>query len=103
MDLRFSDSGNATGSSPPCCRRSLLQISLGPGPVHPQVLGSLFATAVCATVAFRQRYPATAGMTAQGLMALDFDTWHNLAAGGWTIAWFCSLYGLAVWSRAGTS
>jgi signal transduction histidine kinase len=31
-------------------------------------------------------------------MALDFLTWHNLAAGGWTIAWFCSLYGLAVWS-----
>ena len=31
-------------------------------------------------------------------MALNFLTWHNLAAGGWTIAWFCSLYGLAVWS-----
>ena len=77
---------------------SLLQISLGPGPVHQQALGALFAVATCATVGFRQRYPATAGMTAQGLMALDFLTWHNLAAGGWTIAWFCSLYGLAVWS-----
>jgi hypothetical protein len=70
---------------------SLLQISLGPGPVHQQVLGALFAVATCATVGFRQRYPATAGMTAQGLMALDFLAWHNLAAGGWTIAWFCSL------------
>jgi signal transduction histidine kinase len=29
---------------------------------------------------------------------LDFDTWHNLQLGGWTIAWWCSLYGLAVWS-----
>jgi signal transduction histidine kinase len=77
---------------------SVLQISLGSGPVHQQVLGALFAVATCATVGFRQRYPATAGMTAQGLMALDFLTWHNLAAGGWTIAWFCSLYGLAVWS-----
>ncbi len=77
---------------------SLLQISLGPGPVHQQALGVLFAVVTCATVGFRQRYPATAGMTAQGLMALDFLTWHNLAAGGWTIAWFCSLYGLAVWS-----
>jgi signal transduction histidine kinase len=77
---------------------SLLQISLGPGPVHQQALGALFAVVTCATVGFRQRYPATAGMTAQGLMALDFLTWHNLAAGGWTIAWFCSLYGLAVWS-----
>ena len=77
---------------------SLLQISLGPGPVYQQALGALFAVVTCATVGFRQRYPATAGMTAQGLMALDFLTWHNLAAGGWTIAWFCSLYGLAVWS-----
>jgi signal transduction histidine kinase len=77
---------------------SLLQIWLGPGPVHQQALGALFATAACATVAFRQRYPATAGVTAQGVLALDFLTWHNLAAGGWTIAWFCSLYGLAVWA-----
>ena len=70
---------------------SLLQISLTPGPVGQQALGALFAVATCATVAFRQRYPASAGVTAQGLMALDFLTWHNLAAGGWTIAWFCSL------------
>jgi len=77
---------------------SLVQLSLGPGPVRAQVLGSVFATAVCATVAFRQRYPTTAGVTAQGIVVLDFDTWHNLQFGGWTIAWWCSLYGLAVWS-----
>ncbi len=80
---------------------SLLELSLGPGTIRQQFLGSLFATAICATVAFRQRYPATAGVTAQGLSALDFNTWHNLQAGGWTIAWFCSLYGLAVWSSRG--
>jgi signal transduction histidine kinase len=77
---------------------SLLQLSLEQGPVHAQVLGSVFATAVCATVAFRQRYPTTAGVAAQAIMVLDFDTWHNLQFGGWTIAWWCSLYGLAVWS-----
>ena len=77
---------------------SLLQILLTPGPAGQQALGALFAVATCATVAFRQRYPATAGVTAQGLMVLNFDTWHDLQAGGWTIAWFCSLYGLAVWS-----
>jgi signal transduction histidine kinase len=77
---------------------SLIQVSLTPAPLRQQVLASVIAVATCATVAFRQRYPATAGVTAQGLMALDFLTWHNLAAGGWTIAWFCSLYGLAVWS-----
>lgn len=77
---------------------SLLQLSLEQGPIHAQVLGSVFATAVCATVAFRQRYPTTAGVAAQAIMVLDFDTWHNLQFGGWTIAWWCSLYGLAVWS-----
>jgi signal transduction histidine kinase len=77
---------------------SLLQLWLGPGPVHAQVLGSLFATAVCATVVFRQRYPTVAGMAAQAIIVLDFDTWHNLQFGFWTIAWWCSLYGLAVWS-----
>jgi signal transduction histidine kinase len=79
---------------------SLLQLWLGPGAIHQRVLGSVFATAICGTVAFRQRYPATAGVTAQGITALDFHTWHNLPAGGWTVAWFCSLYGLAVWSSS---
>jgi Bacterial regulatory proteins, luxR family len=44
---------------------SLLQISLTPGPVSQQALGALFAVATCVTVAFRQRYPATAGVTAR--------------------------------------
>jgi signal transduction histidine kinase len=37
-------------------------------------------------------------VTAQAIVVLDFDTWHNLQLGAWTIAWWCSLYGLAVWS-----
>ena len=77
---------------------SLLQIWLGSGAVHQKVLGSVFATAVCATVVVRQRYPTIAGMAAQGIIVLDFYTWHNLQVGAWTISWFCSLYGLAVWS-----
>ena len=79
---------------------SLLQLSLGSGALHQKVLGSLFAIVICATVAFRQRYPTSAGLTAQSVSALDFYTWHNLAASGWTIAWFCALYGLAVWSSS---
>jgi signal transduction histidine kinase len=77
---------------------SLLQIWLSAGTVRGKVLGSLFAVAICATVAFRQLYPTIAGVTAQAIIVLDFDTWHNLQFGGWTIAWWCSLYGLAVWS-----
>jgi len=77
---------------------SLVQLSLSPAPIHAQVLGSLFATAVCATVVFRQRYPTLAGVAAQAIVVLDFDTWHNLQFGFWSIAWFCSLYAMAVWS-----
>jgi hypothetical protein len=51
---------------------SLIQVSLTPAPLRQQVLASVIAVATCATVAFRQRYPATAGVTAQGLIALDF-------------------------------
>jgi len=43
-----------------------LDFTSTPGTIGQQVLGALFATAICATVAFRQRYPATAGVAAQG-------------------------------------
>ena len=58
---------------------SLLQISLGPGQVHQQALGALFAVATCATVSCARGIRPPRGMTTQGLMALDFLTWHNLA------------------------
>jgi signal transduction histidine kinase len=77
---------------------SLLQVSLTPGPVRQQALSAVLAVAICATVAVRQQYPAAAGVSAQGLSALNVYIGHSLQAGGWTIAWFCSLYGLAVWS-----
>jgi signal transduction histidine kinase len=77
---------------------SLLQLSLTRESLHAQVLGSVSATAVCTTVAFRQRYPTIAGVAAQAIMVLDFDTGHYLQLGAWTIAWWSSLYGLAVWS-----
>jgi signal transduction histidine kinase len=75
-----------------------LQIWLAGGAGHHAWRGALFATAVSASVAFRRRYPATAGVVAQGLMWLEFSLWHDLTAGAWTVAWFCALYGLAVWA-----
>ncbi|HUA40564.1 MAG TPA: sensor histidine kinase [Streptosporangiaceae bacterium] len=77
---------------------SVLQIAFadGAGP-HP-LIPALFASAVCVIVAVRRRYPGSVGMLAQALMATEFNIWHGLTAGGWTIAWFCALYGLAVWS-----
>lgn len=77
---------------------SLAELWLGPGGVSQRLLSSVLALAVCAMVGLRRRIPTTAGAGAQGVMALDLYTGHHLAAGGWTIAWFCSLYGLAVWS-----
>ena len=77
---------------------SQLQIWLAGGSGQRPLIGALFATGVCATVVFRRQYPATAGIAAQGLMAVQHDIWHGLQAGGWTIAWFCALYGLAVWT-----
>lgn len=75
-----------------------LQIWLadGAGP-HP-LIPAAFATATCVTVAFRRQYPATAGIVAQGLMVVEYNVWHGLSAGAWTVAWFCALYGLAVWA-----
>jgi signal transduction histidine kinase len=77
---------------------SLLQIFLAGGAGHHPWRGALFATAVSAAVAVRRQYPTTVGVGAQGLMWLDFNLWHDLTAGAWTIAWFCALYGLAVWA-----
>jgi signal transduction histidine kinase len=75
-----------------------LQIWLAGGAGHHAWRGALFATAVSAAVGCRRQYPATVGIGAQALMWLDFNFWHDLTAGAWTVAWFCALYGLAVWA-----
>ena len=77
---------------------SNLQIWLAGGAGHHAWRGALFATGVSASVGLRRQYPATAGIVAQVLMWLDFTVWHDLTAGAWTVAWFCALYGLAVWA-----
>jgi signal transduction histidine kinase len=75
-----------------------LQIFVTDGAGAHPVISDLFATATCASVAVRRRYPATVGILAQALMATEYNVWHGLTAGAWTIAWFCGLYGLAVWA-----
>jgi len=77
---------------------SNLQIWLAGGAGHHPWRGALFATAVSASVAFRRQYPAAVGILAQVLVWLDFTLWHDLTVGAWTVAWFCALYGLAVWA-----
>ena len=75
---------------------SLLGIWFGNGADH-RVLGALVATGVCATVGVRRLYPMAAGLAAQSLMTLA-HAWGILQAGGWTVGWFCALYGLTVWT-----
>ena len=54
--------------------------------------------AICAGVAFRRRNPAVVGFGTQALLSLTFD-WLHGPAGPVTVAWFCALYALAVWTR----
>ena len=52
---------------------------------------------VTAAVAVRRRFPATVGVGVQALLAAE-GLVANLPAGCVTVAWFCALYGLAVWT-----
>jgi signal transduction histidine kinase len=63
-----------------------------------RLLEALLAPAMAACVAFRRDRPALAGITAQLLMAVTFGVWGGSQVIGVSIAWFCALYGLTVWS-----
>src|SRR5947209_18793471 len=52
---------------------------------------------VTAAVAVRRRFPAAVGIGVQALLAVEGLVVH-LPAGAVTVAWFCALYGLAVWT-----
>jgi len=73
-----------------------LQVWLGHGGhrVEAAVAGGL----VAASVAVRRRYPATVGFAVQGLLAVYATVGWNLPAGFPTVAWFCALYALAIWT-----
>jgi signal transduction histidine kinase len=66
---------------------------------HGWVLLSEVVTAAVASgsVAIRRRYPAAVGIGVQALMVAEGQLAH-LPAGAVTVAWFCALYALAVWT-----
>jgi signal transduction histidine kinase len=74
-----------------------LQIGLG-GAGRYELVAALVAPPLAATVAVRRRYPTTAGVVAQTVMAGTFAIWGDTQIFGTSIAWFCALYGLAAWS-----
>jgi signal transduction histidine kinase len=73
-----------------------VQVWLGGGEhrIGAAVLGGL----VTASVAVRRRYPAIVGFGVQGLLALYTTIGWPLPAGFPTVAWFCALYALAIWT-----
>ena len=63
-----------------------------------RLVAALAAPVLAACVAVRRLYPLLAGLVAQGTMAFVFAVWGNTQIFGTSIAWFCALYGLTVWT-----
>lgn len=78
----------------------LLQLVLLPG-LEQRVWIAVIYVPICLGVAFRRRHPAVVGFGTQGLLSLTFPYVHG-PAGPVTVAWFCALYALTVWTRTWT-
>ena len=59
---------------------------------------ALGAPVLSMCVAIRRLYPFLAGVVAQGVVAGTFALWGDTQIFGNTIAWFCAIYGLTVWT-----
>ena len=53
---------------------------------------------LAASVAVRRLYPLLAGVAAQATVAITFAGWGDTEIFGSSIAWFCALYGMTVWT-----
>ena len=73
----------------------VLVLGIGAPAAEATVVGSL----VCAGLAFRRRFPAVVGIGTQTVLS-GVQHWVHLPAGPVTIAWFCALYALAVWTSS---
>src|SRR4051794_29109851 len=62
---------------------------------------ALIYVPICVGVGFRRSHPVIVGFGTQGLLSATFELVHG-PAGAITIAWFCALYALAVWTRTRT-
>jgi signal transduction histidine kinase len=77
-----------------------LEISLTHDAGNHALVSALIAPVLAACVAVRRLYPFAAGLLAQGVIAGSFGIWGDTQIFGITIAWFCALYGLTVWTSA---
>jgi signal transduction histidine kinase len=74
-----------------------LQVWLSGQPVSDKPSEAVVGGVVAASVAVRRRFPALVGIGVQALMVLEIRVAH-MPAGAVTVAWFCALYALAVWT-----
>jgi signal transduction histidine kinase len=75
-----------------------LQIWVGGGAGRLEIVAASIAPPLAACVAVRRLYPTLAGVVAQGVMTLAFGVWGDTQIFGNSIAWFCALYALTVWT-----
>jgi signal transduction histidine kinase len=75
-----------------------LQVWLGHSAGGHDTVAALFAPVVIAAVAIRRRHPMLAGVGAQAAVALAYAFWSDTEIFGTSIAWFCALYALTVWT-----
>jgi signal transduction histidine kinase len=78
-----------------------LQIWLSAEVGHGAVVAAVVAPVLGVCVAVRRRHPFAAGIVAQAAVAGTFAFWGDTQIFGNTIAWFCALYGLTVWTSTG--
>jgi signal transduction histidine kinase len=74
------------------------QIWFGGSAGRSEIVAVATAPALAATVAIRRLYPTFAGVVAASVAAGTFAVWGDTQIFGSSIAWFCALYGLTVWS-----
>lgn len=74
-----------------------LQVFLGGAAGADRALSAVAAGVVTASVAVRRRYPWAVGIVVQAVLVVSVQVIH-LPAGPVSIAWFCALYAMAVWT-----
>ncbi|HEY2310003.1 MAG TPA: sensor histidine kinase [Gaiellaceae bacterium] len=63
-----------------------------------RLLAAIVAPILAACLAFRRRYPFAAGVVAQTATLIQFMITRDVQVIATSIAWFCALYGLTVWT-----
>ncbi|HEY6458984.1 MAG TPA: hypothetical protein VIY73_02505, partial [Polyangiaceae bacterium] len=63
-----------------------------------RLLAALVAPIVAAALALRRRYPLSAGIAAQTASLVQFTISRDVQIIATSVAWFCALYGLTVWT-----